>query len=411
MFTSASVFFQWSSSRHAEQEIGCYECHQAAEDSPDLFIHEGFNISIIVSPLDCARCHEAQVKDFDGSLHADAVNILELYPVANMIGNVIMGEPVARLSCTDCHGSTVQVIEGGRLDPTTWPNTGVGRLNPDGSRGACSACHQRHKFSIAQSRRPITCGRCHAGHDKPQIHIYEESKHGISFETSEGLMNLDARKWVVGENYFAAPTCVTCHLAAAPGLASTHNPANRLTWILRHEIAERRENWQSNKNQMTKVCTECHSSDFITSWYTNFDGLLDFYDRKFGQPAQRVMSKLRETGKLTTQEFDDKIEWSYFQMWNYEARTARNAVAMQSHEYVRSGFAAVTKYFYLEFLPEAKKLNKDAVTEVLTTPEHQWYAAGDLITGASPAESIPDLNQNGKVDSTDLLHFMQYWHR
>ncbi len=28
----------------------------------------------------------------------------------------------------------------------------IGRINPDGSRGSCSACHTRHSFSIAQER-------------------------------------------------------------------------------------------------------------------------------------------------------------------------------------------------------------------------------------------------------------------
>ena len=26
-------------------------------------------------------------------------------------------------------------------DPATWPNTGIGRINPDGSEGSCTACH------------------------------------------------------------------------------------------------------------------------------------------------------------------------------------------------------------------------------------------------------------------------------
>ena len=32
---------------------------------------------------------------------------------------------------------------------STWPNTGIGRLNLDGSLGSCSACHSRHDFSRA----------------------------------------------------------------------------------------------------------------------------------------------------------------------------------------------------------------------------------------------------------------------
>ena len=408
--TSAAVFSQWSSSRHAEKDIGCYECHKSDQDSPDLFMHEGFAISIIVSPSDCARCHEAYVKDYSASLHAKAANILKEHPAADHLGNVVMGEIVVAESCTTCHGSTVKVLQGGKLDPDTWPNTGVGRVNPDGSLGSCSACHQRHKFSIAQARRPKTCGRCHMGRDKPQIHVYEASKHGISFEANEGLMNLDSVKWVVGEDYFTGPTCATCHLSAAPGLAVTHNQTKRLSWILRHEISEKRDNWQTKRNQMGKVCTECHSSDFITSWYKNFDTINEFYNSKFGNPAHSIMSKLLETGKLTSEGFDDKIEWIYFNMWDYESRAARNGAAMQSNEYIKDGFLGLAKSFYSEFLPEAKALNPDVVKEVLSAPEHQWYSAGDLINGVTPL-TTPDLNLDGKVDSKDLLYFNNYWHR
>ena len=35
------------------------------------------------------------------------------------------------------------VTSGGKLDPATWPNTGIGRINPDGSEGSCAA-HYRY---------------------------------------------------------------------------------------------------------------------------------------------------------------------------------------------------------------------------------------------------------------------------
>ena len=39
--------------------------------------------------------------------------------------------------CWQCHGSVVQVDpKTGHLDPATWPNTGIGRVNPDGSEGS-----------------------------------------------------------------------------------------------------------------------------------------------------------------------------------------------------------------------------------------------------------------------------------
>ena len=102
------------------------------------------------------------------------------------------------------------------LDPATWPNTGIGRVNLDGSLGACTACHRRHAFSKAMARQPEVCGKCHLGPDHPQTEIYDESKHGIAFRTQKSEMNLDADDWVLGEDYTAAPTCSTCHMSATP---------------------------------------------------------------------------------------------------------------------------------------------------------------------------------------------------
>lgn len=39
------------------------------------------------------------------------------------------------LGCAQCHGSFVVVGKGGKL--SGWPNTGIGRVNPDGSLGSC----------------------------------------------------------------------------------------------------------------------------------------------------------------------------------------------------------------------------------------------------------------------------------
>jgi len=90
--------------------------------------------------------------------------------------------------CWQCHGSEVKVMKDGSLDPATWPNTGIGRINPDKSRGSCSACHSRHKFSVEQARNPENCGKCHMGPDHPQEEIYYESKHGIAFHANKDKM-------------------------------------------------------------------------------------------------------------------------------------------------------------------------------------------------------------------------------
>jgi hypothetical protein len=79
------------------------------------------------------------------------------------------------------------------LSSTSWPNTGIGRLNLDGSLGSCAACHSRHDFSARRARQPENCGKCHLGPDHPQKEIYDESKHGVAFRDLIDDMNPDAQ--------------------------------------------------------------------------------------------------------------------------------------------------------------------------------------------------------------------------
>ena len=65
--------------------------------------------------------------------------------------------------CWQCHGTEIKIHADGKLDAATWPNTGIGRINPDGSEGSCTACHSRHEFSAAQARNPENCGKCTHG--------------------------------------------------------------------------------------------------------------------------------------------------------------------------------------------------------------------------------------------------------
>ncbi|MCP3995688.1 MAG: hydroxylamine oxidoreductase, partial [bacterium] len=175
----------------------------------------------IVSPKDCAQCHEKEVNEFLNSHHSKAGRIMG--SLDNLLAEVVEGNnglvtpafpngvsAAAVNGCWQCHGSEIRVNEDGTLDPATWPNSGIGRVNPDGSEGSCTACHQRHDFSAAQARHPDNCGKCHMGPDHPQKEIYEESKHGIAFKANIDKMNMDSSKWVVGEDYSAAPTCATC---------------------------------------------------------------------------------------------------------------------------------------------------------------------------------------------------------
>lgn len=400
-----SIYNQWGRSKHYGANVGCYECHQADPSDIDAIKHEGFDISVIVSPKDCASCHKDEVDEFAKSHHAKAGQIIG--SLDNMLAEVVEGaltmngeSPAAVSGCWQCHGSEVKVMENGDLDPTTWPNTGIGRLNPDGSVGACTACHQRHEFSMVQARRPEACGKCHLGPDHPQKEVYEESKHGINFYANVDRMNLESSKWIVGEDYDAAPTCATCHMSATKDLPITHDVGDRISWTLRPAISEKIDakaiksgkkvkSWQDRRKDMNAVCSGCHSKSYIDSFYKQFDSLVELYNDKFARPGKKMMDTLKAEGLTTAIAFDEKIEWTWFYLWHHEGRRARHGAAMMAPDYTQwHGMYEVAERFYMELIPEyneyieqaehdgnsevADRLKK-VLDEILASPEHLWF--------------------------------------
>ena len=365
------IVSQWMQSAHAKNRVGCYECHRAGPNDVDSFEHFETTISIIVSPKDCALCHPREVEEFNGSHHAGGGEILG--SLDNVLGEVVEGVPVVNAGCKQCHGSAVKVIGEGKLDSTTWPNTGIGRLNPDGSKGSCTACHSRHAFSPMLARQPENCGKCHLGPDHPQYEIYTESKHGIAFRAFIHKMNLSSDTWVLGIDYDAAPTCATCHMSAARGLPLTHDIGTRISWTLRPEVSFKLDNWEQRRDRMQSVCQTCHSSNYVAGFYRQYDDVIELYNEKFAKPARAIMGKLKEAGKINSTPFDEQIDWTYFFLWHHEGRRARNGASMMGPDYTQwHGFYEVAHRFYMELVPEAERLMPGVTEEYMTNDFHRW---------------------------------------
>jgi hydroxylamine dehydrogenase len=351
--------------------VDCYSCHQAAAGDPATFEHYGYKIAVIVTPNYCARCHDAEVKQFEKSHHAAAANFIG--SLDDMLGEIVEGGPAANNGCRQCHGSEVKYVGDGRFDPATWPNSGIGRINPDGSKGTCAACHGRHSFSAATARMPENCGKRHLGPDHSQIEIYNESKHGIQYHANLAKMNLESKSWVVGKDYSAAPTCATCHMSATPNQAVTHDVGDRISITLRPVISTKLENWERRRLSMMDVCSNCHASGWIDNFYQQYEGTVELYNDKFAKPAKSIMDKLYAAKKLTPTPFDEKIEWTYYELWHHAGRRARMGTAMMGPDYTQwHGFFEVSKIFYTEFVPEAEHLMPGVTTDVMKSDYHKW---------------------------------------
>jgi hypothetical protein len=415
---NVNIYQQWGRSKHFRANVGCYECHTAGKNDKDAFEHNGHRISIIVSPLDCARCHEREVEEFINSHHSKAGRIMG--SLDNILAEVVEGNrgmkteafpegisAAAVNGCWQCHGSVVRVNKSGKLDPATWPNTGMGRVNPDGSEGSCTACHQRHEFSVAQARQPENCGKCHMGPDHPQIEIYKESKHGINYYANKKRMNLDSAKWVVGEDYFAAPTCATCHMSATKDMPVTHNVGLRIKWnnrpaliIQAHETDKRwglesaKITGDERKENMIKVCVACHNAGFVNAFYLQYEAQLELYNEKWAKPGLELYNKATDVLKAMKgkeyAKFAQKIDYTWFELWHHEGRRVRHGASMQAPDYTQwHGNYELARNWYGEYVPELREVIEagkhgnaearrlateleDLLSRVLNDDNHKW---------------------------------------
>ncbi len=353
------VMKDWEGSAHAEYDVSCIDCHEADPSDVDAISHNGYYMSPVVSPLDCAECHSQEVQEFDQSLHSFGVDYYEiLYNKGKlpfieshgesgflMVDGEVMDHAATLRGCQGCHGTN---MTGKSVDDfTVWPNNGIGRINPDGSKGSCSSCHSRHSFSVEEARKPETCGQCHMGPDHPQIEIYMESKHGNIYASEGDTWNWTSDTWEAGVDY-RAPTCTVCHMSAAPGVPVTHDVSSRLSWELESPLSRRTDNianslgvefsdgstWQEKQSRMQSVCEQCHSGTWVENYYEQADLAVELYNEQYSA-SKVVVDKLYEDGLLTPVSFDEPIEFEIYEMWHHEGRRARMGAFMMGPDYVQ----------------------------------------------------------------------------
>jgi hypothetical protein len=378
--------------------VGCYECHSLnAESHNDNFEHFDYSINVIVSPKDCATCHSEERDQFVSSKKGFAHSNLAKNPVyhllvetATSVTTLQEGELTSRGSsdtakwetCYGCHGTRVQVTGTRTLDLdlgeveipvlSNWPNQGVGRINPDGSQGACTACHPRHSFSVEIARKPDTCSQCHLEPDLPAWNVYRESKHGNIYYSKSDDWNWGNVPWTIGQD-FTAPACSVCHNSLLVdldgeviaershsfdsrlwvrifGLIYSHPQPNRGdTFAIRNndgqplpltfdgrpavEFLLSEEQQAARKGKMQRVCTACHSSGWTQEHFAKLDRTNQETDTMV-KTAMQLMLQAWEKGLVdNSNPFDEYLEHKWLQQWLFYANSVRYASAMAGPDY------------------------------------------------------------------------------
>ena len=379
--TTPGAFADWAKSRHANANITCLDCHLAQPGDQDLAkAHEQYYarsdmpygeakykvpIASIVTPKDCSRCHPDEAKQYSQSKHANTIEII--WKIDPWLNKGMNSDNERKTGCFNCHGTVVRIDEKGTIDPATWPNAGVGRINVDGSKGSCTSCHTRHRFSVAEARMPEACDQCHLGPDHPQIEIFEESKHGTLYHAYKDEYNFNAAggTWTAGIDY-RAPTCAACHMSGSGKVLTTHDVTERLSWETQAPLTVRpsdfaafpaKTDWQVEREKMKDICRQCHSNAWTDDHYHGFDKAVEEYNEVYYKPAKAKLDELYAKKLLDDVKFfDEHLELQFYELWHHEGRRARMGVMMMAPDYAWWHGFYECKSRFNTFMEEAQHL-------------------------------------------------------
>ena len=374
-----AIVADWRRSAHGRLDVDCYKCHRANNDEMILrshLEHTPTPVSPVVTPVHCGGCHPREAQEFARSKHANTHAIM--WQIDYWLRDGMNNAVERTTGCLACHGTEVALADGRPL-AGTWPNVGIGRLNPDGSRGSCSSCHTRHRFSMVEARRPEACDQCHLGPDHPQIEIYNESKHGAIYHAEGERWQWDPedRRWTAGRD-FRAPTCAACHMSAAGPVARSHDVTERLSWETQAPLTVRpadfkpfraATDWRVERQKMTGVCRQCHAESWAAAHFANFDAAVALYNVTYYRPAKARIDALYAAGRLSSQRtFDEPLEWEFYELWHHEGRRARMGAAMMAPDYAWwHGFYEL-KHRFNQVMDAADRLEHDG------RPGPRWEA-------------------------------------
>ncbi len=355
------IVADWKDSRHGHVNVSCIDCHQVDSGSPmasqscpgvkgtDVYI------SVLVSPKTCGRCHSREVEQFNASGHfrgskqyhdSDGRNFKSM----SSLTQVHEGQGLEKFKhaadmtgCMQCHGSNIVLDSENRPTPETWPVAGIATVYPDGGIGNCVACHTRHRFNVAEARKPAACASCHLGPDHPDIEIFNNSKHGHIYNTEGNEWNFSAAPdaWEPGD--YRAPTCAVCHQSGIGDLETTHNVSERLKWNLWAKRSKVRNSpdplsmWTGDGEKgrvlMKKVCSNCHSSAHSERFFKQADNHIELYNEGYFDVAEKMRKELAEKGLLKKNPWDDDFLKIYYHLWHHQGRRMRQGAAMGGPDY------------------------------------------------------------------------------
>ena len=128
-----------------------------------------------------------------------------------------------------------------------------------------------------------------------------------------------------------------------------------------------------------QICVECHTEEspgIVTEW------------KKSTHATEKVDCYDCHKGYITAAPFDEKIKWTWFEIWHHKGRRARHGAAMNGPDYTWwHGMYEVGQNTYFKWIPELRDVvrkkdgNEKFADELLVKyfkpiQGHDWYFNG-----------------------------------
>lgn len=301
---SPGQVMDWQVSKHAENDVGCAECHGEAHSTAEDAMK-----AVLPAEQKCAECHQDQFDQFSHGKHNFGWKSLNAIPATHMAPDELIE---GGRGCGGCHNMGIKSEE----EKKVLADKGYRYQN-----NSCDECHTRHAFSKKEALNPRACQQCHMGYDHPQWEMWSSSKHGMRwFAKQNGDLPETA----------AAPTCQNCHLpdgshknetawgflgvrlplpdneqAAADRVTilkalgvldpETGNPTPILDAVKAVRMAKLdQESWQKERDKMLKTCSQCHSPKYVKEQLDMGDSIMSKADRLMADAIETVAALYKD---------------------------------------------------------------------------------------------------------------------
>ncbi len=301
---SPGQVMDWQSSKHAENEVTCLDCHGNAHKTAEDAIK-----AVLPDERVCGECHEEQLDQFSHGKHNFGWKSLNAIPATHMAPDELIE---GGRGCGGCHNMGIKTDE----EKQEQIRKGYRYQN-----NSCDECHTRHAFSKKEALNPRACQQCHMGYDHPQWEMWSSSKHGMRwFAKKNGDLPETA----------AAPTCQNCHLpdgshtnATAWGFLGVRLPlpdnkqaaADRVTILKALGVLDPltgeatpildavkavrmarldQESWQKERDKMLKTCAQCHSPKYVKEQLDMGDAIMSKADRLMADAIETIAALYKD---------------------------------------------------------------------------------------------------------------------